>query len=382
MTCLSMFPPFLFVGIVFSIIIGYPFVLKHKHFKLFAEVANELPDGEAIAGGWRDRPKVIFRHAHGQGVMTFDNSGGKNKTYWVNCTLHSEQPMPNIQMRPEGFFSELFVSMGFQKDIQVGDSAFDSQFIIRGSPEAAVKRLLMNTHVQGQLLNLDDSFRILKLGNRGFTVMRTRWFKRAPETVEYVRRCMECYESLVSAQHEPYEAVARSKGLQLIRLSEPNGYRFRGEIGACSIDARYSTSDGGLALTIDFSVHDESVTDEFEFDDEFESTTHQLAISHKDHDEQHRGLQSVDLKNPVLDHMIKVSTNHDPQGLSRLLNEPGIAEAILPIVHAHPGSRITANQIVLLGKGLDAEKVGESIDEMVHAVQTFQGPLQGWKTGH
>jgi hypothetical protein len=77
---------------------------------------------------------------------------GKNRTTYTQYHASVNSPMPSgLVMHKEGFFSKVGKVLGGQ-DVQVGDSAIDGAFIIKGNDVNGIHTLLRNPHVKKALL--------------------------------------------------------------------------------------------------------------------------------------------------------------------------------------------------------------------------------------
>lgn len=85
---------------------------------------------------------------------TVSSAGGKNNPprwdVWSRAQLEART---SLSLSREGIFGSIREAVGF-KDIHLGDEAFDRDFTIRGSDEAAVKDLLADGTVKAAITRL------------------------------------------------------------------------------------------------------------------------------------------------------------------------------------------------------------------------------------
>ena len=77
----------------------------------------------------------------------------------------------------------------------------------------------------------------------------------------------------------------------------------------------------------------------------------------------------VEVRNPIVDTLLHASG--DTQALHALLEDPRTVEAIMAIVHGHPGSRLTQDRIELIAAGDLGKDLPQAMDEVVQAAQAI-----------
>ncbi len=78
------------------------------------------------------------------------------------------------------------------------------------------------------------------------------------------------------------------------------------------------------------------------------------------HGERARGART-DTHNPVLDHLLAVRCP-DPEAARALVARPGVDEALLPVVHGHPGSALYDDRVRLVCEGKLRRGLAEAVD--------------------
>lgn len=358
---LNIFPVCVFAPFILTIVFGFLLFNRIRQNRVLNALSKRLPDGKMVDGGLFGNPKVTFQHNHGAGEVRFQNTG--NDAYWVRCILRIRQPMPKVAITPQGFFSEIFAGIGFQQDIQIGQGAFDSQFIIKGQPQSGVKQVLTpecQTHIRG----LDSNFQSFQLSNKKLAIQRTEWFKNVSLAADFVERCVACLDAVIDAQRAPFDELATSRGLTLSHDDEANSYELIGRVDAASIHLRYTPNTGALHLHTSPKANI--------------GNTMRLQIMHAKHAKPLDGAETLSLNNPVLDQMISVKTNHNPDGLIALFNQANLADVLLPIVHAHPKSHITEREIKLEATKQAPKQIGERLDEVLAAHRQLKTALEQW----
>jgi hypothetical protein len=134
------------------------------------EVWRELADqigGQFVDGGFWRGDKVVARvGAWTITLDTFTQSSGSGTTR--SSTTYTRMRAPFVN--PEGFgftiynrsiFSPLGKLLGMQ-DIQVGDSFFDDQFVIKGDDQEKVRQFLAGSRLRGLILDLPRVYLTVK----------------------------------------------------------------------------------------------------------------------------------------------------------------------------------------------------------------------------
>jgi hypothetical protein len=79
---------------------------------------------------------------------------GKNQVYYMAFDLDSRTNKPyRFTLMHEGFFRKIGKALGMQKDIEIRDDEFDSQFIIKSDNALFAKQLLVDPELRDVFLN-------------------------------------------------------------------------------------------------------------------------------------------------------------------------------------------------------------------------------------
>lgn len=98
---------------------------------------------------------------------------GKNRTTYTQFHATINAPMPSgMQLYKEGFFSKVGKVLGGQ-DVQLGDSAMDTAFIIKGNDLLGIHNLLRNPHLKKALLYCVSRQPALRVNERALLVEHT-----------------------------------------------------------------------------------------------------------------------------------------------------------------------------------------------------------------
>lgn len=131
----------------------------------FAEEAG----GEYIDGGFFKKRKVVIPFENWIITLdTFTRSTGKTSTTYTRMTAPYKSPDGLIfQIYRKNIFSKFGKVLGMQ-DIEIGDSDFDDEFVVKGNDEKKIIELLSSKKIRELISSLDNF--LLK------TVDRNGWF--------------------------------------------------------------------------------------------------------------------------------------------------------------------------------------------------------------
>ena len=143
---------FIVVGFVFfSIFVLILFMTlrqrkkMREYFSVFADKLGctvSIPEGffggfPSISGAYRNRSLHVY-------MFTRSSGSGKNQrsTTYTAFTLDVRNPEAfEFHIYEQGFFSTLLTKFGMQ-DIQIGDEAFDKEYIVKSNNESKVRNML------------------------------------------------------------------------------------------------------------------------------------------------------------------------------------------------------------------------------------------------
>jgi hypothetical protein len=350
-TGLSYLMPAAFVAIIYII-----FVLRRgarrKRTEMLKRVAEQFEGGEVEPGSLFAFSQLHFQHPNGRGRLRFRSSGSKNKTYWTILTLNHEQAAPALRVTSQGFFDEIATSLGGE-DILIGQAGFDSLYRIRGGPKEAVQQTL-DSNAQRCIRRLSN-LREITLNASQFQIEVQNWLKTEDAVIHFINSGLDCYHAMLSGYSSPFQAMAATRGLQL-RTENPIGFNVSGTISGVVIKAQYDADEASIMIRANWK-----------------GPQKRFHIVHKDEASRGQRDDGVDLGNPVLDRMICVTAQGgDPEATRAFLNQSGVADGVLPVVHGYRGSTITQKQVTLITGSVSAAKMGEAIDHVVAAVTALQ----------
>ena len=120
--------------------------------EIWTQIAADI-GGEFIEGGFWGKDVLIYKHGEWQILLdtyTVTSSTGTATT----STTYTRMRVPFInkdglyfKISREGFFSSIGKFFGMQ-DIEIGDSFFDKQFIIKGNDPEKIKLLLADDRIK------------------------------------------------------------------------------------------------------------------------------------------------------------------------------------------------------------------------------------------
>ncbi len=116
--------------------------------EIWSQIAADI-GGEFVEGGFWGKDVLIYKHGNWQILLdTYTVSTGKSSTTYTRMRA----PFVNrdglyFKIYREGIFSSMGKFFGMQ-DIEIGDSFFDDQFIIKGNDSEKIKMLLADTRIR------------------------------------------------------------------------------------------------------------------------------------------------------------------------------------------------------------------------------------------
>ena len=151
--------------------------------EIWSQIAADI-GGEFIEGGFWGKDVLIFKHGEWQILLdTYTVSTG---TTTITCT-RMRAPFINkdglyFKISREGFFSSIGKFFGMQ-DIEIGDTFFDKQFVIKGNNLEKIKLLLADDRIK-ELCQIQPKIQLSIKDDEG-------WFGTDfPEGVDEL--CFEC----------------------------------------------------------------------------------------------------------------------------------------------------------------------------------------------
>jgi hypothetical protein len=148
------------------------------------EIWRQLSDqlgAEFVEGGFARPDKVQV--THGEWTLTLDTevvSTGKATVIYTRMRAPYVNPDGfRFTIYRRGFFSDMAKRLGMQ-DIEIGEEAFDHDFIVKATDESKVRELLSNAHLR-ELLERQKDVQLTVRDNEG-------WFgPKFPEDADELR---------------------------------------------------------------------------------------------------------------------------------------------------------------------------------------------------
>ena len=127
--------------------------MDHLRKEIWTQVAQQIK-GSYIEGGFLGKDKLVYEHGEWELVLdTYTESDGDDgsTTYTRMRAPFLNKDNLNFHIYREGFFSPMGKALGFQ-DIEIGDSFFDKEFIIKGNQPGQIKKLFGDERIKKLLL--------------------------------------------------------------------------------------------------------------------------------------------------------------------------------------------------------------------------------------
>jgi hypothetical protein len=148
-------------------------------------------------------PRMTFPAAGTTLVLTYHSTGGKHPVY--STELRAENlALPVFHAYNETGLSQLGKSLGLQ-DVEVGDHEFDPAFMVKGTDEAVVRRLL-GPGVRRALLRFQAAGhpQVALRSDGARVLLRQRGLREtAPELEAFLAVAVPVYEALATCRREP-----------------------------------------------------------------------------------------------------------------------------------------------------------------------------------
>lgn len=241
-------------------------------------------------------------------------TGGKNKTTWTRVAITPPIALPDdLTIGKEDMLSGLGKMIGVT-DVEVGVPAVDERLKIHtrheqdaqvwlGSPAGATAAIQM----MGASCEVRD----------GRVLVRRKGMLGA-DVVELYERAVAIARQLAHSRAAPWRATAAQTGLDLVE--QPFSWYLTGHMEGVTVDVLGQPASARTTITVPMPP----------------GLPPGLHIT--------RG--TSDLGDVLLDRMVD-ARGADREALRSLLAQDGIREDLLAVVHAHPGSVVTADTIVV-----------------------------------
>jgi len=306
-------------------------------------------NGEVQTETWRKFAAVQFNHKDKPAKLQFAAEGGESPTHYTDLTFFGDPRPFKMRLRPEDVLTGVGTALGMQ-DITVNDPRFDPKFVIRGAPVPFVIETLSPT-VRADIIELytaNQNIDITLHSDGKITIRKLGWFRSVGELDEYVRLGKKLVNNLAKAHGRHWRAIAEARGLTMGQHA-PTGYQpIVGTIGDVAVQTLLNRENQTIITARIPRILD-------------------ITAIHKDHAKELAPL--VPTGNPVLDMSVRVA-GQNATAIQALLANPDVVDALLPVVHAYPGSMLRPDGVRLMASGCRLTDVGDLIDKAVHLAQT------------
>jgi hypothetical protein len=147
--------PFLIVGgslLIMALFIVLAVLGQRKRVHAWEEFAVQL--GLSFEpGGFLRQPAISGSYrSHAVRLDTFTRGSGQHSTTYTRIVLSLANPSGmQMELGGENVFSKIGKALGGQ-DIETGDAELDGRYVIKGQPESAVLRVLMQINLRQRLI--------------------------------------------------------------------------------------------------------------------------------------------------------------------------------------------------------------------------------------
>ena len=148
------FPVLIVVGIVLVMVLAIVFAVWRGRARTQAWEEFAAQSGLSYERGkFMRRPAISGTYrSHELRMDTFTRSSGESSTTYTQVVLSVSNPGGmQLELAPENVFNKVGRALGMQ-DIETGDAELDGRYIIKGQPESAVLRVLMQINLRQKLL--------------------------------------------------------------------------------------------------------------------------------------------------------------------------------------------------------------------------------------
>ena len=340
---------------------SYRHTQRRSQWQVLDHVAGTLEKGWVEGSLWGLAPlELRFRHpAAVFGTVRLEKLGGQVGTVFRLRFLH---PFPTVRLQRE---TAPLVSKFLQlQDIELDAGSFDYAFRVVGWPVPAV-RALLNPPVRRALLDTPHGLSKFRLSGTEFVIF-TRTSIADPQTITaFIRNSLACYELCVHSHEAPWRKLASSVGFSFTHFSDVGCYRLDGVVGGAVLSATFDrgSAKGGHPSRV-------TITGSWKRKDERLDGLH---LCHREMAETPDAGKAVQLNNPVLEQMIAV-TGENQEDIRAFLGSEGVVEALLPLVHAHPGSIVQEKTMRVIVQGREIEEIEAVLEQAIR----LSGMMHTW----
>lgn len=290
-------------------------------------------------GGWFKTPSIDGAiDGFGIHVETF-STGGKNSRAYTRVSIRPPVRLPRgLTLRGENMLSGIGKLLGKQ-DIQVGEAGIDDRLMIQGSNPADVQSWLHNPQAQMAATHVAGAYCGVSQGK----VQLSKYGMLGDELEDLVDRTLQIARVLHHARVQPWLELNATAGLALVDRGE--SFRVTGAIDGFDVDVVGDPAEGRARIQVPMP----------------RGLPAKLRIE--------RGRS--ELGDPILDRTI-AATGASTDALRELLSRDGIREDLLTVVHAHPGSVVDAERIVIDVAGFSDADLPRYVHDAVTLARRFE----------
>ncbi len=299
------------------------------HNRQQAERARALTDG-----GWtpHDGPVGWQRRLEIEGVDVHLEHGVADARPWSRVTATVPGPLPpGFSFSREGVAGRLSTVFGGQ-DLQIHDPLLDEQLVVRCEVPSAARWILQDQQVAGCLSQLLEAHPHAGLHEGTLVIHRSDLDVDALEAAGGL--AAELVRHLAAAYVAPLEALAVD-GMTL-QVGQA-GVLVTGERAGRAVSAQLS--GGSVELEIRASTA---------------LLPGALQIR--------GGTGGIGTRDPVLDAAVAVEAICSEDDARSVVTREGVRAPLLELVHGHPGSEVSDDEVVLRTSAFDVQGLAEALD--------------------
>lgn len=272
--------------------------------------------------------------------------GGKNKTTYTRATLTTLRAMPqDLAVAQEGLL-DAFSKLAGGQDIEIGQTTLDKKLRFRGASESSVVSLFADDALQDalQVLNNYSHFSRLK-GNE--VIVEQRGLMTDSIDV-LVNDALNIAAVMEAARVRPWQDAANV--LKLSLREQNDRLILSGEHRTHAIEIATDLKQDTTTITLPLSGMPAGLS----------VTAGSEAAG-------------LTLGDPILDGMVTVSGNN-PDAVRMLLKDDELRGVLLAVVHAWPGSSVTASRIRLALPTTDTTDLPARLEEVTTLASRLMRP--------
>lgn len=156
--------------------------------------------GELIEGSLLVPDQLRLPFPRGHVSFSLTGSGGKSKEWYTDVKFHSDVTLPCFTAHPIGGFQAFATQIGFS-DIEIGDSFFDDDYLLRSSDAERTKTALGPASlvaVRAIRTHAGQPFRF-EVSASGLFIRRRGWLEDEEAMLRHIQLCTELFDALAEA---------------------------------------------------------------------------------------------------------------------------------------------------------------------------------------